>query len=70
MEEYEKLVPCPAGCKVVYTKTTGPTQRKGEDYDSYFFDVVNAAGEVISTHEVRDSMSVYPPFQKSVYLYR
>lgn len=47
-----------------------PQMRKGEDYESYFYDVVDASGAVISSHEVRESTSMYPPFGTKVYLYR
>jgi hypothetical protein len=65
-EELERHVPCPEGGKVVFKKTTGPTQRKGEDYDSYFYDVLDSAGKLVGTYEVRDSMSTYPPFEQSI----
>lgn len=65
-EELKRHVPCPDGGKVVLMKTTGPTQRKGEDYDSYFYDVLDATGARVGSYEVRDSMSTHPPFEKSV----
>ena len=65
-EELKRHVPCPADGEVVFKRTTGPTQRKGEDYDSYFYDVMDSEGALVGTYEVRDSMSTYPPFEKSV----
>ncbi|UQN37302.1 hypothetical protein MTR80_06245 [Alcaligenes aquatilis] len=69
MDEYIKLVPCPEGCKVHF-KGTEWKQRKGEDYDSYFFDVVDAEGNVVGEHEVRNSTSMYPPIKTTVYLHK
>lgn len=71
MDEYAKLVPCPEGCTVAYTGTnTGIQLRHGEDYDSYFFDVLDSSDAVISQHEVRDSTSVNPPSTRCIFLYR
>jgi hypothetical protein len=36
-------------------------QRKGQDADIYIFEERNAAGEVVGTHQIRDTMSIYPP---------
>jgi hypothetical protein len=66
MKEYESRIPCPEGYTRVYKGSEGPIQRKGEDYDLYFYDVLDPNGNVFESYQVRDSMSVYPPFSKSV----
>jgi hypothetical protein len=64
--EFAGHVPCPDGHNVVYRSTKGPIMRKGQDYDSYVYDVVDSTGTVVASYEVRDSMSTNPPFDKSV----
>lgn len=70
MDEYAKFVPCPEGCKVVYKSSKWLGARKGEDSDAYYFDVVNEAGEVVSSHEVRHATSTFPPFGSRTFLYQ
>lgn len=36
--------------------------RKGQDADVYIYDELNSRGERIARYEVRESMSIYPPF--------
>lgn len=69
-DEHLKCVPCPAGCSVVYRRSEWIGTRKGQDIDVYHFDVVDAEGEVVGSHEVRDSTSIYPPFERDVSLYK
>ena len=41
-------------------------QRKGQDTDIYVYEVRNAAVEFIAEIEIRNSMSMYPPFERNV----
>lgn len=66
MDERLKLIPCPEGCTVEYKGTKGPINRKGQDYDLYYYDVLDETGAVIKSYEVKDSMSIYPPFSQSL----
>lgn len=70
MDEYAKYVPCPEGCKVVAKGDKWKGARKGQDVDVYYYDVVNEAGEVVSSHEVHDATSTFPPFASRVFLHK
>lgn len=65
-KDFSSHVPCGDGCNVVFRSSKGPIMRKGEDYDVYFYDVVDSTGAIVSSYEVRDSMSSNPPFEKSI----
>ena len=66
MEERLKLIPCPEGHTVLYKRSEGPINRKGQDYDLYYYDVLDGAGTVVSSYVVKDSMGTYPPFNQSL----
>ena len=68
LDEHAAKVPCPEGCNIVPKGSKWLGVRKGADIDVYYYDVVNEKGEVVSSHEVYDSTSTYPPFGRSIYL--
>lgn len=41
-------------------------QRKGQDADIDIYDELDAVGDVVASYEVRESMSIYPPFTNTV----
>lgn len=59
-DEYKKVLKVPEENTLVEISSSRE-QRKGQDADLYTFQEVNPAGEVVATHNIRDSMSVYPP---------
>ncbi|WP_256665311.1 hypothetical protein [Pseudomonas sp. SLFW] len=66
MEEHFRKMPIPGGHTLVDKGMEAKGARKGEDTDIYWYDELNADGEVIATYEVTDSMSVYPPFGRRI----
>lgn len=64
-EEHKKKIGIPDGHGLVKTDTKWE-QRKGRDTDYYFYDEVDANGNVVGKYEVSESMSIYPPFGKTV----
>lgn len=68
-DERSEKVPCPSGCEVVTKGSKWLGARKVQDIDVYYFDVVDAEGTVVSTHEVYDATSTYPPFDRRIYLH-
>ncbi|GAA4650515.1 hypothetical protein GCM10023116_27980 [Kistimonas scapharcae] len=40
--------------------------RKGQDTDIYTYEETNQAGDLVARYEVHDSMSIYPPFGRTV----
>ncbi|MEG5263277.1 hypothetical protein TRP66_03110 [Pseudomonas sp. JDS28PS106] len=59
-DEYKKALGVPAENTLVEIASSRE-QRKGQDADLYTFNEVNPAGEVVATHNIRDTMSIYPP---------
>jgi len=41
-------------------------QRKGQDADIYEFEELDSKSVCVAKYEVRDSMSIYPPFKRNV----
>jgi hypothetical protein len=41
-------------------------QRKGQDADVYEFEELDSRSVRVAKYEIRDSMSIYPPFKRSV----
>jgi len=41
-------------------------QRKGEDADLYTLEERTPSGEVVATHHIRDTTSVYPPHTRRI----
>lgn len=66
MEEHFKKIPIPEGHTLVDKGMEAKGSRKGRDTDIYWYDELNSAGEVVASYEVNDSMSVYPPFGRSI----
>lgn len=42
------------------------SMRKGQDADVDLFEVFDAEGKLVRRVEVTDSMSIYPPFTRSI----
>jgi len=40
--------------------------KRGRDTDIYWYDEIAPDGSVVATYEVDDSMSIYPPFGRSI----
>lgn len=68
MDEHASKVPCPEGCTVIAKGSKWLGSRKGQDTDIYYFDVVDSDGSLVSSHEVHDSTSVYPPHGRTIRL--
>ncbi|PRA53214.1 MULTISPECIES: hypothetical protein [Pseudomonas] len=66
MDEHFKKIPIPEGHTLVAAGLEWKGARKGRDTDIYFYNELNAAGEVVASYEVTDSMSTYPPFSSSI----
>lgn len=64
--DHEKRIGIPDGHKLVESKPSEWRQGKGLDTDTYWYNEVNAAGKVVSQYVVRDSTSMYPPFNRSI----
>lgn len=64
-EPLRKKLGIPDGHQLVQTDTKWE-QRKGQDTDYYFYDEVNADGNVVGKYEVAEAMSIYPPFSTTV----
>lgn len=65
MDEIEKKIGIPETHKLVQTESKWE-QRKGQDTDTYWYDEVDETGTVVAKYVVRDSTSMYPPFDRSV----
>ncbi|MEE5085103.1 hypothetical protein V2J74_10060 [Pseudomonas alliivorans] len=66
MEEHFKKITLPEGHTLVDAGMKALGSRRGRDTDIYWYDELNAAGEVVATHEVSDSMSIYPPNARTI----
>jgi len=55
----------PSEHSLVQTKTESK-QKKGQDTDTYWYDEVDAQGNIIAKYVVKDSTSIYPPFGRNV----
>lgn len=64
-EEHRKLIGIPESHKLQHTGSKSE-QRKGRDTDIDFYDELNESGETVAQYEVRESMSIYPPFTNNV----
>ena len=51
---------------VVSTVSSKMEQRKGQDTDIDVYEVRDATGEFVAEIEIRNSMSMYPPFTRHV----
>ncbi|ROL76565.1 hypothetical protein BLX41_14535 [Pseudomonas protegens] len=66
MEQRLRKMPISDGHTLVQTGMEAKGSRRGEDTDVYYYDELNAAGEVVASWDVEDSMSVYPPFGRRI----
>ncbi|MDF3868441.1 hypothetical protein P3W53_28555 [Pseudomonas denitrificans (nom. rej.)] len=62
---YKRKLGVPAEHSLVETASKRE-QRKGQDADIYWFDEVDAEGNVVNQHVLRDSTSVYPPHGRTI----
>jgi hypothetical protein len=64
-DTYETLLNIPRSHKLVI-RSGRMEQRKGQDADIYECVELDSRGLPVARYEVRDSMSIYPPFRRSV----
>lgn len=62
VEEHAKEIGIVEGHKLVQTEFKWLGSKRGQDSDVYFYDELNADGEVVDKHKVTVSTSTYPPF--------
>lgn len=61
-EKHALLVGLPQGHSLKQTGISSEN-RRGQDSDTYTYDELNEAGEIVGGYEVTVSMSIYPPFK-------
>lgn len=66
MKEHFDKIKAPDGHTLEDRGMEAKGARRGRDTDIYWYDELNASGEVVASHEVEDSMSTYPPFGRSI----
>jgi hypothetical protein len=66
MEEHFKKIPIPEGHTLVDDGMEAKGSRRGQDTDIYWYNELNSEGQVVARHEVTDSMSIYPPFGRTI----
>ena len=64
-QELKTKIGIPAENTLVQTATTWK-QKSGQDTDTYWYDEVNPAGQVVNQYVVYDSTAMHPPFGRSV----
>lgn len=64
-DTYEALLSIPSSHKLVMCRSR-MEQRKGQDADIYEFEELDSKSVCVAKYEVRDSMSIYPPFKRNV----
>lgn len=64
-DTYEALLNIPRSHKLVI-RSSRMEQRKGQDADIYECVEFDSRDLPVASYEVRDSMSIYPPFKRSV----
>lgn len=64
-DEHRKLIGIPENHTLQHTGSSRE-QRKGRDTDIDFYDELNEAAECVARYEVRESMSIYPPFANHI----
>lgn len=69
-DQLKSKVPCPEGCTVVGRGMEALGARRGRDIDVHHYDVVDGDGNVVSSHEVHNTMSIYPPHGRRIYLHK
>jgi len=63
--ELRKQFNIPADHTIVQ-KETKWEQRKGQDTDTYVYEVLDPQGNVVGKYIEKDSTSIYPPFGRNV----
>lgn len=66
MEAHFKKINLPEGHTLVDSGMDVKGAKHGRDTDIYWYDELNANGEIVASHEVEDSMSIYPPFGRDI----
>jgi hypothetical protein len=64
-EDLKQKFGVPAENSLVQTKATWK-QRHGQDTDTYWYDELDPAGEVVNKYVLTDSTSMYPPFGREI----
>jgi len=62
---YKKELNIPDEHSLVETKTEWK-QKRGQDTDTYWYDELNHEGKVVAKYIVKDSTSMYPPFERRI----
>ena len=60
-DEHKQLIGIPAEHTLVQTSSK-TEQRKGKDTDIDYYDELDANGQLVAKYEVKETMSIYPPF--------
>ena len=66
MEEHFKKINIPEGHSLAAKGMKALGGRKGQDTDIYYYDELNAVGEVVGSYEVSDSTAIYPPHGRTI----
>jgi hypothetical protein len=64
-QKFKEKIGIPDNHNLVQTDTKWE-QRKGQDTDTYWYDHVDEEGNVIAKYIVKNSTSIYPPFDGRV----
>lgn len=65
MGEHEIKIGIAENNKLIQTDTKWE-QRKGQDTDTYWYDEIDATGNLVAKYILKDSTSMYPPFGRTV----
>lgn len=65
-DEYKVAVGIPKHHSLKLKDSDFKGSRKGQDTDVYIYDELDENGELVRTLEITDSMSIYPPFKRSI----
>lgn len=65
MDEHKKEIGIPEAHNLVQIDTKWG-QRKGQDTDPYWYDEVDQNGVIVGKYVVKDSTSMYPPYNRSI----
>lgn len=64
-DEYKKKIGLPESHTLNIVSSQW-SQQKGQDTDTYECEELNEQGEVIARYTIKDSTSIYPPFERSI----
>lgn len=62
---HEEELKIPSEHSLVQTNTEWK-QKKGQDTDTYWYNEIDAQGNIIAKYVVKDSTSMYPPFGRNI----